>query len=123
VEGSRQPFSMPVSPASIARQIAAFERAVTSSVAAAGPDEPASVAARARLGRAYACGGRLDDAVRVLAENVSASDHPDAVVARSDLAWACLAQAGRAPVAGATRMADRLSPSRWRRPFRKGETP
>src|SRR5215831_13490968 len=93
MEGSRQPFSMPVSPGSIAREIADFERAVTDRVAAAGPDDPAAHAARARLGRARAFAGQFDAAIDLLTENVAASErvhgaeHPEAIVARNDLAW------------------------------------
>lgn len=93
VEGSRQPFSPPVSPESMAREIAASERAVADSLAAAGPDDAATLAARARLGRAYAFADRFDAAVTVLTENCEATeralgaDHAAAVIARSDLAW------------------------------------
>lgn len=94
MEGSRQPFSPPVSPESMAREIAAFERALADSVAAIGLDAPATLAARARLGQAYSFADRFGNAVRVLTENLAASeralgaDHPDTSVARSDLAWA-----------------------------------
>jgi tetratricopeptide (TPR) repeat protein len=85
---------MPVSPESMASEIVNFEQAVTTSVAEAGTDSPAALAARSRLGRAYAFAGRFDAALGLLTENVAASeralgaDHPDAIVARNDLARA-----------------------------------
>lgn len=102
MEGSRQPFSPPVSPESMAREIAAFELAVTDAVAAAGPDDAATRTARARLGQAYAFAGRLADGVDALANNLAAAerargaDHLDIIVARGDLAWAWR-QIGRLP--------------------------
>lgn len=92
--GSRQPFSKPVSPPSMAREVAAFEQALATAVAAAGPDDAATLAARARLGYGYLVADRFDAAVSALTENLAASerilgaDHPDVIVARNDLAWA-----------------------------------
>jgi tetratricopeptide (TPR) repeat protein len=92
--GSRQPFSKPVSPTSMAREIIAFEQALATTAADAGPDDPATLAARARVGYAYVIADRFDAGVNALTENLAAServlgpDHPDVFVARNDLAWA-----------------------------------
>jgi hypothetical protein len=71
------------------------------------PQDPAKLAARARLGPAFATTGGYESAVDVLAKNLAdterslGADHAATLVARHDLAWAwqkseCLAHAAAA---------------------------
>jgi tetratricopeptide (TPR) repeat protein len=94
MDGSRQPFSWPVSPATIASQTAEFEHALARIETTADPDDLRVLEARRQLGNAYAITGRTQAAIDVFesnlaaAEKVGGSDHPNAVIARADLAWA-----------------------------------
>ncbi len=73
MEGSRWPFSRPTSPATLARQTAEFERDVAEALER-GSGDRATMAPRARLGRAYAVTGRSSEAVEILADNLAVLD-------------------------------------------------
>lgn len=86
-ENSRFPFSWPISPESIARETAGFERDLARTEAAQGPDARPVLAARSTLARAYRCVGRYQDAIALQQENLQESrrvlgpDHPDTLAA------------------------------------------
>jgi tetratricopeptide (TPR) repeat protein len=92
--GSRQPFSLPVSPGSLARELAEFERAVADLAGPATQADGAATAARRRLAHAYVVTGRNTAAIDLLTDVLAASglgagaDHPETVAVRNDLAWA-----------------------------------
>jgi tetratricopeptide (TPR) repeat protein len=99
--GSRQPFSLPVSPDGLARELAEFERAVAALAGAETPADGAATDARRRLAYAYVMTGSNAAAIELLAKTLTASelavgaDHPTTVAVRNDLAWA-RRKAGRA---------------------------
>src|SRR5258708_8578005 len=92
MESRRCPFSWPISPESISRETAVFERELAEAGAGSGPDGRVVLAARSRLGRAYHFAGRYLDAIELQAVNVDAclrllgEDHPDTLAARARLA-------------------------------------
>src|SRR5258708_11272596 len=100
MESRRCPFSWPISPESISRETAVFERELAEAGAGSGPDGRVVLAARSRLGRAYHFAGRYLDTIELQAVNVDAclrllgEDHPDTLAARGDLARSWLS-AGR----------------------------
>lgn len=99
MEGRRQPFSLPLSPAAVDGQTAQFAQALTDAIKVGG-DDLGELTARARLGYAYGVTGRAGAAVDVLQQNAAVaeskrgSSDPDVFVARTDVAWA-MGKAGR----------------------------
>jgi tetratricopeptide (TPR) repeat protein len=95
--GSRLPFSLPISPESMARETAQFERDLAEAEAEGGPDSQSALAARSELGQAYRFAGRSRDAIAVHEQNLAACvrvlgpDDPQTPPARRDLAWSWLA--------------------------------
>lgn len=66
MESSRHPFTWPISPDSIAREMAQFERELAEAEATHGSESREVLAARAKLGRAYLFASRDLDATKLV---------------------------------------------------------
>jgi tetratricopeptide (TPR) repeat protein len=93
MDGSRQPFRLPLTPCTMVSQMAQFEQDLAD-IAMTGSNDAQVLETRRRLGFAYAVAGRAHEAINELDANLAAAEaawypeHVDVIGARGDLAWA-----------------------------------